>query len=386
MSSSSGGTKIRCSGCNAKLRLPEGTDPSALRCPRCGTRVGGAQAGAPGKEKSQPEIPAKIGDYDIVRFIAKGGMGMVYEARKAGDDRAYAVKVMTKEAASREEWVARFYREARIAMRIEHPHAVQTTACADHDGAPYMAMELVDGTDLSALIKSQGAMPWQTAVAYTLQVARCLEAMCEAGIVHRDIKPQNIMLTANKQAKLADFGLAKILEESDDDPASASLTMTGTQMGSPAYMPPEQIEDALRVTPAADVYSLGASLYELATGRRPFPGKSAVDVMQKVLKEEPQRPRELVPDIPPALDELIIWCLAKDAQARPKDGRHLVALLEHVVANPQDVDGLYAKTKYSSANGDGSGGGGKVITIIVLVAILAVAAGAAWYFGLIPNS
>ncbi|MDA3959418.1 MAG: protein kinase [Planctomycetota bacterium] len=332
--------RIRCTGCNAKLRLPAGTDPSMLRCPRCGTPVQ-ELIGAKGTT-SMEDGRKVIAGYRLTRKIARGGMGVVYECKGPKDDGPYAIKVMSDAARDNPECVIRFKREGRIGMLIDHPAVVSTFVCDEADGQlPYMVMELIDGVDMSRLVKAEGAMPWRRAVDYAIQVAGALAVMGELGVVHRDIKPQNILIAKNDRAKLADFGLAKHI--GDDDGVveeDGVLTVTGTQMGTPAYMPPEQIDDSVRVSPAADVYSLAATLYHLVTGQRPFPGKGAVKVMEKVLYDEPQRPKTIVKDVPPALDELIMWCLEKNARLRPPNGVAMEGLLRLVRQRPEDVQAV----------------------------------------------
>lgn len=332
--------RMRCRGCRAKLRLPAGVDPRGLSCPRCGTRVVPDTTRRNG-EPAGTQID-DIDGYRVMRRIARGGMGVVYECAGRDGRGRYAVKVMSPGARANPECVRRFQREGRIGGLIDHPAVVRTHACEETaDGRLYMVMELIEGLDLARMVRAEGALPWRRALAYTQQVAGALATMTELGIVHRDIKPQNIMVGRDGRAKLADFGLVKHLDGEDDMvDLDGALTVTGTQMGTPAYMSPEQVDDSARVGPQCDVYALAATLYQLLTGRRPFDGKGAVAVMEQVLYEEPPRPRSIVPTIPPALDELIVWCMDKNERLRPPDGIALEGLLELVRRRPDDVQAV----------------------------------------------
>ena len=247
-----------------------------------------------------------------------------------------AIKMLTPLAASDPENVKRFQREADLGMRIKHAHVAAILGEFHAGNVHALIMELVAGVSMEQLIESRGRLPWKEATHLISQVASALTYLGGMGVVHRDLKPGNILLTPGGVAKVVDLGFATAGEQPESDGAEA-LTMAGTSMGSPAYMPPEQIRDASDVSHAADVYSLGATMYHAVTGMTPFSGKNVHDVMTKVLTQEPVPPLTLVKELPPALNELILWSMAKNPAQRPADTEAFATALAAVVADPADV-------------------------------------------------
>ncbi|RJR30883.1 MAG: serine/threonine-protein kinase [Candidatus Latescibacterota bacterium] len=253
--------------------------------------------------------PARIAGYDIIGTLGEGGMGIVYRARDAALDREVALKVIRPESLgvqARE----RFVREAKACSRINHPNIVTVYAAGEDGGAPWYAMELVDGETLRAVI-DRGPVPWETATDWIAGVLDALARLHGEGIVHRDLKPENIIVTRDGAAKLMDFGIARMSSE-------ASLTADGATLGTARYMSPEQV----RGTPAdarSDLFSLGAVLYELLSGESAFSGEHPLAMMYAITNDPPRSILELVPGLPGSIAEALDRALEKDPAARFAD-------------------------------------------------------------------
>jgi serine/threonine protein kinase len=254
------------------------------------------------------------GKYRITRKIGAGSMGDVYEGRQEGTGRRVAVKVLKPERAARDVHRHRFLREARSALMIPHPNVVEVIEVgATELGLLYFSMEYLQGEDLGALLKRRRHLPWSQTREILLQVAAGLAAAHARGVVHRDVKPSNILLLAGRDppvVKIVDFGVAKL----SAGMVSRVLTSAADVVGTVLYMSPEQAEG----DPAderSDIYALGVMAYETVVGRVPFPGKDIFKVMAAHLRDDPTSPGELVPDLPPEANEFIMTCLRK----RPRD-------------------------------------------------------------------
>ena len=377
------GRRFRCAGCGAKLKLPPEIDPTQARCPRCGQGLDVRTASGFNKGTN-------LGPYQILRPIGKGAMGTVYEC--AGGDppgQRKAIKVMKREIAQRSSLLARFQREGRVGMQISHPNVVATFDAGEDQGLYYMVMEFIDGLSLADNVKRDGALSWRRGLRFTRQIASALVLMGEKNIIHRDIKPQNIMIAPDDTAKLADFGLSKIIGGEEKQAEYVDLTMTGTKMGTPVYMPPEQIEDASRATATADIYSLGATMFFLVTGRRPFEDKGAVRIMQKVLNEPAPRASDYNADVPAGIDELLLWCMAKDSYDRPASAEVLLETCKQLAVAPENADIVLSQRAVIAAERERAerarikaerGGGGRLIMILlVLMILLGVAVALYWF-------
>jgi eukaryotic-like serine/threonine-protein kinase len=248
--------------------------------------------------------------YEILGELGRGGMGVVYKARQVRLNRTVAVKMILAGLLGGREIAARFLAESRAIAKLQHPNIVQIFHTEEHDGCPYLEMEYVDGGNLSGRLDGVPRPP--------REAARLIEtlalAMAEAhrhGVIHRDLKPSNILLTKQGMPKIADFGLAKFLD------VDQGLTQTDSVLGSPSYMAPEQADGkAKHIGPTADVYALGAILYELLTGRPPFRGESVLDTLQQVRESEPVSPSRLVPGLPRDIETILLKCLQKDPKRR----------------------------------------------------------------------
>ena len=271
--------------------------------------------------------------YEIQAVVGKGGMGVVYRAHDRKLDETVAVKLLRGEALARDpSLLERFKQEIRLARRITHRNVLRTHDFGETNGVPYISMEYHEGVTLKELVRGRGAMPLGIGLSVAKQICQGLEAAHEAGVVHRDIKPQNILIVPETgQVKIMDFGIARVQAMADaGGEGQAGLTLAGTMMGTPDYMPPEQAEGK----PAdfrSDIYSLGVVLFETFTGRLPFAGDSAISVVMAHLRTAPPRPRSLKPALPEALERVILRCLEKDPARRWPSTE---AMLEALAAVP----------------------------------------------------
>jgi serine/threonine-protein kinase len=278
-----------------------------------------------------PEIPG----YEVKAILGHGGMGVVYRARHLQLNRAVALKMLLSGPFARPQERDRFRREAEAVAGLRHPNIVQVYDCGECDGRPFFTMEFVEGGTLSRKLAGTplAARDAATLVATLADAVRVAHA---GGIVHRDLKPSNVLLTADGTPKVADFGLARRIEGEE------GLTRTGVAMGTPSYMAPEQARaDAKAVGPGADVYALGAILYECLTGRPPFKAETSLATLQQVLTNEPVPPRRLNPTVPRDLQTICLKCLEKDPQRRYASAAALVEDLgrflrgEPIAARPE---------------------------------------------------
>lgn len=256
------------------------------------------------------DLPERIGRYEVQSVIGRGAMGVIYKAHDPSIDRPVAVKLVRADLLTgddREEYLARFRREAQAAGRCMHPNIVAIHDFALHDGNPYIAMEFVQGVSLSDALAHGTKFQPAEAVYIVRQLLDALECAHGLGIVHRDVKPANILLLPGGRVKVTDFGISHI--------ESSHLTHSGAVIGTPSYMSPEQCRGE-NVDRRSDIFSTGAVLYQLVTGDRPFPGKTFTEVMQQVLQKEPNDIREKVPSAPPSLQAVLSRAMAKQPADR----------------------------------------------------------------------
>jgi serine/threonine protein kinase len=277
--------------------------PPPNSTPQLATTI--AAPATPAPTRGGEPIPA-IPGFDILGVLGRGGMGVVYKAREIALDRVVALKMIHSPAADAEER-ARFQVEARAAAKLHHQGIVQVHAVSEHDSRPFLVLEYVEGGTLASKLKGKPVAPRQAA-GIVEKLARAVQTAHEAGVVHRDLKPANVLVTARWEPKIADFGLAKCLD-------SVHLTQTGAVLGTPAYMAPEQAAGRVQdVGPASDVYSLGAILYELLTGKTPFQGTDKIAVLRQVQHERPT-PVSSFASVSKDLETICLKCLEK----RPDD-------------------------------------------------------------------
>jgi serine/threonine protein kinase len=276
----------------------------------------------PGRRKRRPAARAAVQDgfalpgYKILAIMGRGGMAMVYKARQLRPQRLVAIKVIDRSLAGHREIVARFRQEQVLAARLAHPNLVAAYDAGQGTGCPYLVMEFVEGDTLDGLVRRHGPLPVAEACEVIRQAALGLQHLHELGLVHRDVKPSNLMLTPAGRVKLLDLGLARDLHEAG---AGERLTSPGQCLGTLEYMAPEQVVDGYAVDIRADIYGLGCTLYELLTGQPPFVGPGYTSAFQKMKAhvEAPVPPvRERRPDIPERLAAALGRMLAKDRTRR----------------------------------------------------------------------
>ncbi|MEJ7577054.1 MAG: serine/threonine-protein kinase [Pyrinomonadaceae bacterium] len=273
-----------------------------------------------------------LGRYEIRSQIGAGGMGEVYLARDPKINRDVAVKVLPADFSSDPERLRRFEQEAQAAGALNHPNILSIYDVDTHDGAPYVVSELLEGETLREGLNGT-ALSVRKAIDYALQIASGLAAAHEKGIVHRDLKPENLFVTHEGRVKILDFGIAKLIEPRDGSEAHTNLptrklnTNPGTVVGTVGYMSPEQVRGQ-RVDHRSDIFSLGAVLYEMLSGKRAFRGESAVETLNAILKEDPPELSESNGEINPALERVVMHCLEKNPEQRFQSARDVSFALE----------------------------------------------------------
>ena len=268
------------------------------------------------------------GRYRVLDRLGSGGMADVYCAEDTQLGRRVALKLLFRRFAEDEEFVERFRREASSAAGLQHPNIVGVFDRGEWDGTYYIAMEFLDGRTLKQLVSEHGAMPADLAIDITLQVLRAARFAHKRGVVHRDIKPHNVILDDEGRAKVTDFGIARA--------GASDMTETGSIMGTAQYLSPEQAQGE-PVSPRSDLYSIGVMLYELLTGRVPFEAESPVTIALKHVSEPPVRPSERNAAVPPALEAVVMRALEKDPARRFADADEFTVALEAARAQPTVV-------------------------------------------------
>ncbi len=343
---------IACPKCAAKLNVPPDSPrdkPTSARCPTCGgTFTVTLPASAPvqtetvakvpptlealapedaakalkhelppSDKKPLRQTPKKIGNYDVIAEVNRGGMGIVYKAVDPQLRRQVAIKVLLAGEGAKEEDVKRFHREAQSTARLQHPNIVPIYATGTHEGKPYLVMDFVEGRTAKQ-IKEDGKMTPRLALSNIEAAADGLHHAHQNGVIHRDVKPANIIVEKSGRTQLMDFGLARRVDE------DLEVTQSGTTMGTPSYMAPEQAEGKLdQVDARSDLYSAGACLYELLTGRPPFEANTIMATLKKVLDESPVPPRSLNPRIHRDVETICMKCLEKDPANRYANAKQL---------------------------------------------------------------
>jgi eukaryotic-like serine/threonine-protein kinase len=299
---------------------------------------------------NSPDMPlaagVRLGPYEVVSLLGVGGMGEVYRAKDPRLGREVAVKVLPPSFAGNEERLRRFEQEARAAGSLNHPNILAIYDIGVHDGSPYVVSELLQGMTLRGRL-GQGPIPPRKVIEIAIQVARGMAAAHERRIVHRDLKPENLFLTTDGQVKILDFGLAKFAEPESETPGKTqmqtvtSLTQAGFVVGTIGYMSPEQVRGQA-VDHRSDIFSLGAILYEMLSGRQAFHGGSSADTMAAILKEDPPNLMEEASGIPPAMAHVVRHCLEKNPAERFQSAYDLAFDLEALLGGSRTTSAMVA--------------------------------------------
>ena len=260
--------------------------------------------------------------YRIECLLGQGGMGAVYKAYDLELERTVALKLVRPELAANAEVMLRFKQELLLASTISHKNILRIYDLGDSDGIKFISMAFVEGCDLAGLIESTGRLPLDRALKFTRQFCAAMDAAHSEGVVHRDLKPQNILIDQEDNLYVSDFGLAKSLA-----PEASTMTRTGQLLGTPRYMSPEQVE-AKYVDHRSDLYSLGLILFEIFTSELPFRGDSALQIMFQRVTAEPKDPRTLRPELPDYLANIILKCLERDPAKRYQSAREILTDLD----------------------------------------------------------
>ncbi len=269
------------------------------------------------------------GRYEIQEIVGVGGMSVVYKAYDNVDDRVVAVKILKDEFLTNDDFVRRFKNESKAIALLSHPNIVKVYDVSFGEKLQYIVMEYVDGITLKEYIQKQGAITWNDALFFTTQILKALQHAHDKGIVHRDIKPQNIILLHNGNIKVADFGIARFSR-------SETRTLTDTAIGSVHYISPEQAKGEF-TDEKADIYSVGVVLYEMLAGKVPFEAESAVSVALMQLQNNAKRLTEINPDIPLGLEQICIHAMEKDPKDRYQSATEMLLDVEEVINNPKTV-------------------------------------------------
>src|SRR3954463_10213956 len=263
------------------------------------------------------------GRYSIISRLGSGGMADVYCAQDLQLGRKVALKLLYRRFAEDEEFVERFKREASAAAGLQHPNVVGVYDRGEWDGTFYIAMEYLEGRSLKQVLQEEGPLAPERAIDIVVQILRAARFAHQRGVIHRDIKPHNVILDEEGRAKVTDFGIARA--------GASDMTETGSIMGTAQYLSPEQAQGQ-PVSPRSDLYSIGVMLYELLTGRVPFDAESPVAIAVRPGSDRPVPPAELNPGIPPALDAVVMKALEKDPARRFADADAFIAALEEARA------------------------------------------------------
>ncbi len=306
-----------------------------------------------------------FGSYEVLEELGRGGMGRVFRARHVTLEREVALKLLADQFAGDEFYVQRFLKEARAAARLNHPGIVQIYDFGQVGSHWYLAMELVEGRSLAHFLKTWGRFSEQNAIVLARQTLAALGVAHAAGIVHRDIKPDNVILGKKGVVKLVDLGLAKRI----DDPGASS---TGFAAGTPYYISPEQIEGRADVDGRADLYSLGATLFQLVTGQVPFPGSSSAVIMSRHLNERAPDPRTFTPELSEGFCAAVLRLLARERDRRPRNAGE--AEREFAALQAGEVPSASASAPAVPPSTDARGPAGSAFETAVATALAAPAA------------
>ncbi len=344
-----------------------------------GAKSSGAKGSTARTEKTDRSSDSSLsrrtlGNYKVLERLGSGAMGVVYKARHVNLNKTIALKVLQDRLAGDESYLKRFLLEARAAAALNHPSIVQAYDVGEQDGVYYLAMEFVDGETVKEIVERDGRLDEKRAVKIALHVTEALEHASKQQIIHRDVKPANIMLGSDGRAKLLDLGLAKRVEGHADFAAEASLTQVGRAIGTPYYMSPEQGLDGA-LDHRTDIYSLGATLFYMVTGEVPFKGPTPQAVIAKHIHEDAPDPRSRVKSVSSGLSNIVLKMLAKDPKDRYQDHADLTSDLEAVLSGSDVKSAKKTRGRSTSSTGERSGRSERGPSLVTVLSTFAVAAG-----------
>jgi eukaryotic-like serine/threonine-protein kinase len=313
-----------------------------------------------------------FGNYELLELIGEGGMGVVYKAWQGALNRTVAVKMLRSGSLAGDSEVKRFRSEARAAAKLQHPNVVAIHEVGEHEGRLYFTMDYIQGPNLAEVVHG-APLSAERAARYVKTIAEAVHYAHQQGILHRDLKPANILLDSNDQPRITDFGLAKQVE------SDAALTLSGAVLGTPSYMPPEQATGrGKEIGPACDVYSLGAIIYDLLTGRPPFRADTPLDTLLQVVEAAPAPPRLLNPKVPRDLETICLKCLAKDPGQRYQTAQALAEdlgrALKHEPIRARPIGRLGRLRRWCYRNPVIAGLSGSTVLLLLVMTV------AAWLF------
>lgn len=325
------GKEVNCPGCQAQVGVPQ---PESLSDTSEATALGADRKGLetqalPSQQSweflapaEKPDEIGRLGPYRVLKVLGAGGMGVVFRAEDPYLERVVALKAMLPAMASNPSAKERFFREAKAAAALKHPHVVTIFQVGEDRGAPFLTMEFLEGEPLHDRLKRETKLPVPEILRIGREIAEGLATAHEKGLIHRDIKPANIWLEGKKgHVKILDFGLVRAMGD------TAHLTLSGAIVGTPAFMAPEQA-GGRQVDDRCDLFSLGCVLYCMCTGERPFRGNDAISILSALALEDPPSPESLNTAIPTELSELVMKMLAKKPEDRPKSAKIVAELLQ----------------------------------------------------------
>lgn len=327
----------------------------------------------------------KLGPYEIQTLIGAGGMGEVYRAHDSRLNRTVAIKVLPASFSADRERLQRFAQEARAAAALNHPNILSIFDIGEEQGAPYVVSELLEGETLRERLRN-GALPIRRVIDYATQVAKGLAAAHEKGIVHRDLKPENLFLTTDGRVKILDFGLAKLIQpetqdRSGDAPTIQVATEAGVVMGTAGYMSPEQVRGK-SADHRSDIFSFGAILYEMISGKRAFHGETSADTMSAILKEETPELSETARNVPPGLERIVRHCLEKHPAQRFQSAGDLAFDLEAMTdVSSTAKSGAQAAVQTDAQQAGSTSSRHGLLTAAALVALAAALLALGWWLG-----
>lgn len=309
-----------------------------------------------------------IGNYQILEEIGRGGMGIVYKALQVSLNREVALKVLPKQYTTDPEFVNRFRQEAKAAASLNHQNIIQIYEIGHYGGVHYFVMELMEGTSLKSFVEGGTPMPLPQTVDIIWDVSNALDFAHKRGVIHRDIKPHNIMISKSGEIKVFDFGIARAAD-------SSGLTTTGTSIGTPQYMSPEQARGEKEIDGRADLYSLGIVFFEMLVGKAPFEGSTAVGTMYRHVNEVPDPPSKLNPDVTDDIDRIVMKALHKEREKRYQTGQEIIDDLRHVRQALAQLD-----SKKKAAKVPRTKKRSPVIAFVSIFFLLVLSAAALYYF------